>query len=71
VGNPQTNGKAERVIKTIMELWHEKTRFDSSAHRKTELSRFLNYYNGVRPHKGIGGLTPEVKLINYFCPETR
>jgi transposase InsO family protein len=69
VRTPKTNGKAERVIKTIMELWHEKTRFDSSAHRKTELKRFLNYYNGVRPHKGIDGLTPEEKLIEYFYPE--
>ena len=70
VRNPKTNGKAERVIRTLMELWHEKTRFDSSAHRKTELKRFLNFYNGVRPHSGIGGLTPEEKLIEYFYPET-
>jgi transposase InsO family protein len=69
VRNPKTNGKAERVIKTIMELWHDKTRFASSIHRKTELKRFLNFYNGVRPHKGIGGLTPEEKLIEYFYPE--
>jgi len=68
--NPKTNGKAERVIKTLMDLWHDKTRFASSAHRKTELRRFLNYYNGVRPHKGIDGLTPEEKLIQYFYPET-
>ncbi len=37
VRNPKTNGKAERVIKTLMDLWHDKNRFDSSAHRKTEL----------------------------------
>ncbi|TLN09864.1 IS481 family transposase [bacterium] len=69
VRNPKTNGKAERVIKTLIELWHDKTRFNSSAHRKSELKRFLNFYNGVRPHKGIGGLTPEEKLIEYFYPE--
>jgi len=69
VRNPKTNGKAERVIKTLMDLWHDKTHFNSSAHRKTELKRFLNYYNGVRPHKGIDGLTPEEKLIEYFYPE--
>jgi len=66
---PRTNGKAERVIRTIMEMWHEKTRFDSSAHRKNELKRFVNYYNGVKPHKGIDGMTPEEKLIAYFYPE--
>jgi transposase InsO family protein len=69
VRNPKTNGKAERVIKTIMELWHQKTHFSSLAHRKNELRRFINYYNGVKPHKGIGGLTPEEKLIQYFFPE--
>ena len=69
VRNPKTNGKAERVIKTIMELWHHKTHFSSSAHRKNELWRFINYYNGVKPHKGIGGLTPEEKLIQYFFPK--
>jgi len=69
VRTPRTNGKAERVIKTIMDMWHKKTRFCSSAHRKTELIRFINYYNGVRPHKGIGGLTPEEKLIEYFYPD--
>jgi len=69
VRNPKTNGKAERVIKTIMELWHHKTHFSSSAHRKNELRRFINYYNGIKPHKGIAGLTPEEKLIQYFFPE--
>ena len=69
VKHPKTNGKAERVIRTIMELWHDKTRFASSAHRKTELKRFIHYYNGVRPHKSLGGRTPEEKLIEYFYPE--
>jgi len=66
---PRTNGKAERVIRTIIETWHEKTRFSSSAHRKNELRRFVNYYNGVRPHKRIVGVTPEEKLLEYFYLE--
>lgn len=65
---PKTNGKAERVIRTLMEMWHEKTKFNSRAHRKVELIRFINYYNTVKPHKGIDGLTPMEKLINYFYP---
>lgn len=67
---PQTNGKAERVIRTLMEMWHNKTEFQSSAHRKNELKRFVNFYNSVKPHKGIDGLTPMEKLIEYFYPET-
>jgi len=69
VRNPRTNGKAERVIRTIMEMWHNKTIFSSSAHRKTELKRFVNYYNSVRPHSALKGLTPMEKLIEYFYPD--
>ena len=68
VKKPQTNGKAERVIRTIME-WHSSHRFNSPAHRANELKRFINYYNWVRPHKGIGGLTPGEQLLNYFYPD--
>ena len=67
---PRTNGKAERVIRTLMEMWHDKTKFNSSAHRKNELKRFVNYYNWVKPHKGIEGMTPGEKLINYFYPDS-
>lgn len=70
VRRPQTNGKAERVIRTLMEMWHEKNIFKSSAHRKNELIRFVNYYNSVKPHKGISGLTPMEKLIEYFFPDS-
>lgn len=68
VKTPQTNGKAERVIRTILEMWHEKTEFNSSAHRQNELRRFVNYYNGVKPHAGIDNMTPEEKLLEYFFP---
>jgi transposase InsO family protein len=68
VRHPQTNGKAERVIKTLMELWHEKTIFKNREHRKKELIRFVNYYNTVKPHAGIDGDTPLEKLLHYFYP---
>ena len=69
IKRPRTNGKAERVIRTIMDMWHNKLRFSSSAHRKIELIRFVNYYNCVKTHKGIEELTPHEKLIQYFFPE--
>lgn len=66
---PKTNGKAERVIRTIMDMWHRKTEFKDRRHRKLELIRFINYYNAVKPHKGIDNQTPMEKLINYFYPQ--
>ncbi len=69
VKTPRTNGKAERVIRTLMDMWHRKTQFKSRAHRNQELIRFVNWYNTVKPHKGIDNLTPMEKLIHYFYPQ--
>ena len=69
VKTPRTNGKAERVIKTLKEMWASKTKFKSRVHRKQELIRFVNYYNAAKPHKGIGNMTPLEKLTNYFYPQ--
>ena len=66
VARAQTNGKAERVIRTILEMWHDKTIFASEEQRRTELRRFLSFYNTVKPHKGIDNLTPYEKLERYF-----
>jgi transposase InsO family protein len=65
---PKTNGKAERVIRTLMEMWHNKIEFKNRNQRKLELIRFVNYYNTVKPHKGIDNRTPIEQLINYFYP---
>lgn len=69
VKTPRTNGKAERVIRTLMDMWHRQTLFKDRNHRKKELIRFVNYYNTVKPHKGIESQTPMEMLINYFYPE--
>jgi len=69
IKHPWTNGKAERVIRTLIEQWHRKTIFKSRAHRKVELIRFVNWYNTVKPHKGIQNRTPMEQLINYFYPQ--
>jgi len=68
VKHPWTNGKAERVIRTLIEQWHDKTQFKSHTHRKTELIRFVNWYNTVKPHQGLNGKTPLEQLTDYFYP---
>ncbi len=69
VKHPYTNGKAERVIRTLIEGWHRKTVFKSRAHRKVELIRFVNWYNTVKSHQGLNGKTPLEQLTHYFYPE--
>ncbi len=63
---PQTNGKAERVIRTLMEMWYYQQSFTDREDRKRSLARFINFYNTVKPHKGIDNLTPYEKLQQYF-----
>jgi transposase InsO family protein len=63
--HPQTNGKAERVIRTLMEGWHHHD-LRSRDQRKQKLARYINYYNGVKPHKGIDNQTPNERLYEYF-----
>jgi transposase InsO family protein len=62
---PQTNGKAERVIRTLMEGWHHHS-LKSREQRRLYLARYVNYYNTVKPHKGIDNQTPFERLYEYF-----
>jgi len=54
---PQTNGKAERFIKTLQAEWAYEMPFTSSEERKRWLPRYLSIYNGRRCHMAIGGRT--------------
>lgn len=63
---PQTDGKAERVILTFLEMRHDKAPFKGSEHRQKELCRFVNFYNTVKPLKGLTGDTPVEVLQAYF-----
>ena len=42
------------------------TVFDQLYRIGVKLRRFLNYYNCIKPHKGIDNLTPFEKLDLYF-----
>lgn len=66
INRPQTNGKAERVIRTLMDMWHNPTCFKDSADRHIQLARFINFYNTVKPHKSLNNATPYEILNAYF-----
>lgn len=64
--HPQTNGKAERWIRTVLSECLYLQVFNSPVERALALVDFVRYYNESRPHLGIHGLTPrrllELKL---------
>lgn len=66
---PRTNGKAERVIKTLLNEWFRKNRFASREERRKSLYQFVELYNRERLHQGINNLTPLQKLHSYSVQE--
>jgi transposase InsO family protein len=55
---PQTNGKAERFIQTLIRGWAYARAYRSSALRARALPEWLRYYNTERPHRALGNLAP-------------
>jgi transposase InsO family protein len=61
---PQTNGKAERVIRTLMEEWHRKNRFASREERRRSLYAYVDHFNHERIHGSLG-TTPIDRITDY------
>ena len=59
---PQTNGKAERFIRTLLDEWAYARPYRSNA-SAWELPLALDYNHG-RPHTALGGLVPHAALVN-------
>jgi len=59
---PQTNGKVERLWRTIDEDMLQNTDYDSLEALTQELAEYQIYYNHQRPHQGIAGKTPIQRL---------
>jgi len=55
---PQTNGKAEALIKTLLREWAYRFAYPSSQHRTRALGGFIRWYNKRRPHSALGGRPP-------------
>ena len=61
---PQTNGKAERFIRTLINGWAYGAIYRSSAERTAALDGWLDHYNHHRPHSAIGREPPITRLNN-------
>jgi transposase InsO family protein len=70
---PQTNGKAERFIRTMLGGWAYGAIYGSSAERTAALDGWLWRYNHERPHGSLGRKPPLARLAelnNLLGPYT-
>jgi transposase InsO family protein len=63
---PQTNGKAERFIRTMLEGWAYGPIYASSAERTRALDGWLWHYNHHRKHQAIGRQPPINRVNNLL-----
>ena len=65
---PQTNGKAERFIRTMLAGWAYGAIYRSSTERTAALDGWLWHYNHRRRHQAIGRQPPITRLNNLLGP---
>lgn len=61
---PQTNGKAERFNRTLLEEWAYARPFTSGTDRAAALPIWLHTYNHHRTHTALGGAVPIDRVNN-------
>jgi len=59
---PQTNGKAERFIQTLLREWAYGRAYSSSVQRAQALNAWLTHYNFTRRHGSLGHKPPASRL---------
>ena len=59
---PQTNGKAERFIRTMLGGWAYGAIYRDSAQRNAALAGWLDFYNRRRPHGALSHKPPIARL---------
>ncbi len=61
---PQTNGKAERFIRPLLDEWAYARLYASNDERLQALAAWVDFYNARRPHTGLRGQAPLMVLVN-------
>jgi transposase InsO family protein len=59
---PQTNGKAERFIRTLLGGWAYGAIYRDSSERNAALAGWLDWYNTRRPHSALSHKPPIARL---------
>jgi transposase InsO family protein len=59
---PRTNGKAERLIQTLLREWAYAKPYLSSRGRRLALQPWLRYYNHLRPHGSLDCRPPMTRI---------
>ena len=67
---PQTNGKAERFIGTLIREWAYARTYTTNTARMAALPAFVDFYNHRRPHTALGGLSPAAVVNNVHGDHT-
>jgi transposase InsO family protein len=62
---PQTNGKAERFIQTLIRKWAYAVPYATSEQRRAALAPWLRFYNEERPHASLNRQTPISRLVQF------
>jgi transposase InsO family protein len=66
---PQTNGKAERFIQTMLRGWAYGACYQNTLQRRQALWPWLNDYNEVRPHASLGKRPPAARLAELLAEQ--
>ncbi len=61
---PQTNGKVERLNRTLLTEWAYARVFTSGQQRTAALPQWLHTYNHHRAHTALGGRAPISRVNN-------
>jgi transposase InsO family protein len=59
---PQTNGKAERLIQTLLRECVYRFSYDSSEQRCHAIDRYIHFYNHHRAHSSLNDNAPITRL---------
>ena len=65
---PQTNGKAERLIRTMLGGWAYGALYRNSSERAAALDGWIDHYNHHRPHSALGRKPPIARLKERTNP---